>query len=183
MTSSPWRRIAAWNGTTSLRWRPIRCGPIGAHSITHAMLSSLKRDHGVRYELQRSKRVIEQHLDVVVDHLAFPYGDTEAAGAREFRIASEVGFRSAVTTQPGMITSHSGASPTSLPRLSVNGLWQDRRYLEVLLTGAPFAVLNGTRKLAHIGRGLTLSDRPAIPIRGSANRVIIAEELRKPGRI
>lgn len=141
-----------WDDLAALAADPL-C-TIGAHSMTHAMLSSLSED-GVRYELQRSKRVIEQHLDVVVDHLAFPYGDTEAAGAREFRIASEVGFRSAVTTQPGMITSHSGASPTSLPRLSVNGLWQDRRYLEVLLTGAPFAVLNGTRKLAHIGRGLT----------------------------
>ena len=127
---------------------------IGAHSMTHAMLSILS-DQEVRDELQQSKQVIEQHLDVVVDHLAFPYGDTEAVGPREVQIASEVGFRSAVTTRPGMITSRSGTSPTSLPRLSVNGLWQERQYLEVLLTGAPFAVLDGARRVAQMGRRLS----------------------------
>jgi peptidoglycan/xylan/chitin deacetylase (PgdA/CDA1 family) len=138
-----------WDKLAALAADPL-C-TIGAHAMTHAMLSTLN-EADVRHELQHSKQVIEQHLDVVVDHLAYPYGDTEAAGPREFRIAAEVGYRSAVTTRPGMITPRCGASPTSLPRLSVNGLWRDRRSLEILLTGAPFAVRNGTRKIARIGR-------------------------------
>jgi peptidoglycan/xylan/chitin deacetylase (PgdA/CDA1 family) len=140
-----------WDALATLAADPL-C-TIGAHAMTHAMLSTLSETE-VRDEMQHSKQIIEQRLGVVVDHLAYPYGDTEAAGAREFRIASEVGFRSAVTTRPGMIAPHCAAFPTSLPRVSVNGLWRDRRYLEILLTGAPFAMLNGTRKIADIGRGV-----------------------------
>jgi hypothetical protein len=36
---------------------------------------------------------------------------------------------------------------TALPRLSINGGWQDVGYLEVLLSGAPFALWNRGRRL------------------------------------
>ena len=35
----------------------------------------------------------------------------------------------------------------ALPRVSVNGLWQDLRHLEVLLSGAAFALWNRGRRL------------------------------------
>lgn len=136
-----------WDDLAELAADPL-C-TIGAHTMTHAMLSTLS-EQDVRDELQSSKRVIEQHLGIVVDHLAYPFGDAEAIGSREIRIARELGFRSATTTRPGMITQQCAMSPTALPRLSVNGHWQDRRYLEILLTGAPFALFKGVQKL---GRG------------------------------
>jgi hypothetical protein len=36
---------------------------------------------------------------------------------------------------------------TALPRLSVNGLWSDWSYLEMLLTGLPFALWNQGRRV------------------------------------
>ena len=52
-----------------------------------------------------------------------------------------------MTTRPGMVFTEHSEHLMALPRLSVNGNWQDRRYLEVLLTGAPFALWNRGRKL------------------------------------
>jgi hypothetical protein len=38
-------------------------------------------------------------------------------------------------------------APTDLPRVSLNGHFQDARHLDVLLSGVPFALLNGLRRL------------------------------------
>ena len=37
--------------------------------------------------------------------------------------------------------------PTALPRVSVNGNWQDIGYFEVLMSGAPFALWNRGRRV------------------------------------
>ena len=72
-----------------------------------------------------------------VSHFAYPFGDPTSAGPREFALAREVGFASAVTTRPGMIFAGHRDHLTALPRVSVNGNWQDAGYFEVLLSGAP----------------------------------------------
>jgi hypothetical protein len=58
-----------------------------------------------------------------------------------------LGFASAVTTRPGMIFPAHRDHLTALPRVSVNGNWQDGGYFEVLLSGAPFALWNRGRRL------------------------------------
>jgi hypothetical protein len=52
-----------------------------------------------------------------------------------------------VTTRPGMIFSGHRDHLTALPRVSVNGNWQDIGYFEVLLSGAPFALWNRGRRV------------------------------------
>lgn len=82
-----------------------------------------------------------------VDALAYPVGDPTSAGLREFKLAREIGFSCAVTTRPGMLFAAQAAHLTALPRLSVNGLWQNAGALETLLSGAPFFVWNCGRRL------------------------------------
>ena len=94
-----------------------------------------------------SKAQLEAAFGRRIDALAYPVGDPTSAGPREFELAREVGFRCAVTTRPGMLFSEHAAYPTALPRVSLNGLWQDEAYLEVLLSGAPFMVWNRGRRL------------------------------------
>jgi hypothetical protein len=62
-------------------------------------------------------------------------------------MARELGFETAVTTRPGVLYAGQEAHPTALPRLSVNGNWQDARDLEALLSGAPFALWNLGRRV------------------------------------
>ena len=63
-----------------------------------------------------SRARIEDVLQRPVVHFAYPYGDRIAAGPREFAIARAAGFKTAVTTRPGMMfaekrrTSHRAAA-------------------------------------------------------------------------
>jgi peptidoglycan/xylan/chitin deacetylase (PgdA/CDA1 family) len=100
-----------------------------------------------REEMSRSKQRIEERLGRPVRHFAYPVGDPTSAGRREFALARELGFASAVTTRPGMIFAAHKNHLTALPRVSVNGNWQDIGYFEVLLSGAPFALWNRGRRL------------------------------------
>jgi peptidoglycan/xylan/chitin deacetylase (PgdA/CDA1 family) len=119
---------------------------IGAHTLTHPMLA--RHDAAfARHEMAESRARIERELQAPVRHFAYPVGDPASAGPREFALAAQLGFACAVTTRPGMVFGEHAAHLTALPRLSVNGLWQDRRYLDVLLTGAPFALWNRGRRL------------------------------------
>ncbi len=89
---------------------------VGAHTHGHFCLSALS-DADARKEMLRSKRILEGYLSHPVLHLAYPYGQIEDAGEREFRIAAECGFLSATTTKHGSVAAHSGLH--SLPRLSI----------------------------------------------------------------
>ena len=83
----------------------------------------------------------------VAVHLSYPVGDRSSAGPREYRIAAELGFKTAVTTRPGVIFPSHRHHLTALPRISLNGEHQQLRYVRVLLSGAATAVWNGFRRV------------------------------------
>lgn len=98
-------------------------------------------------EMRASRDRIEQEIGRPCRHFAYPYGNRSAAGLREFGFAKKLGFASAVTTRPGMIFPDHAAHAMALPRLSVNGQWQDIEHFDMLLSGAPFALWNRGRRL------------------------------------
>jgi peptidoglycan/xylan/chitin deacetylase (PgdA/CDA1 family) len=117
---------------------------IGAHTVSHPSLSKLP-EKAVRTEMDISRSVIEAALGVRPTHLSYPFGDATAAGPREFRIAAELGFKTAVTTRPSVLFRSHAAQMTALPRISLNGEYQRLRYVRVLLSGAATAMWNGFR--------------------------------------
>jgi peptidoglycan/xylan/chitin deacetylase (PgdA/CDA1 family) len=119
---------------------------IGAHTITHCNLAKQSEEVAL-HELTASRDRIEEKLDRPVLHLAYPYGDRCAAGPREFALAQSAGFKTAVTTRPGMIFPESAGYLTALQRVSLNGNFQDERILPVLTSGAATAVWNGFRRI------------------------------------
>jgi peptidoglycan/xylan/chitin deacetylase (PgdA/CDA1 family) len=119
---------------------------IGAHTITHCNLAKQSEDVAL-HELAASRSRIEQALGREVLHLAYPYGDKIAAGPREFALAQAAGFKTAVTTRPGMVFPESADHLTALQRVSLNGNYQDARILPVLTSGAATAVWNGFRRI------------------------------------
>ena len=119
---------------------------IGAHSITHCNLAQ-QTEATASHEMATSRARIENVLQRPVLHLAYPYGDRIAAGAREFALARTAGFKTAVTTRPGMIFPENAQHMTALPRVSLNGNYQDKRILPVLTSGAATAMWNGFRRV------------------------------------
>src|SRR3954469_13726853 len=119
---------------------------IGAHTITHCNLAR-QSEETASFELATSRARIEAVLQRPVLHLAYPYGDRIAAGQREFRLAKAAGFKTAVTTRPGIIFPESAEHMTALQRVSLNGNHQDARILPVLTSGAATAMWNGFRRI------------------------------------
>lgn len=119
---------------------------IGAHTVNHVMLAKVS-DMAVRSELENGRAVIEAALGVAPKHLAYPVGDRTSAGPREFKIAAECGYKTAVTTRPGVLFRGHAGHLTALPRLSLNGEFQRPRYARVLVSGAATGLWNGFRRL------------------------------------
>jgi len=119
---------------------------IGAHTITHCNLAR-QTEETAKHEIITSRARIESALQRPTLHLAYPYGDRIAAGPREFALARAAGFKTAVTTRPGMIFPESADHLTALQRVSLNGNYQEARILPVLTSGAATAVWNRFRRI------------------------------------
>jgi len=119
---------------------------IGAHGVSHMRLAKLDAA-AARREMAESRATLERALNVEARHLCYPVGDATSAGKREFELARKLGFASAVTTRPGMIFPAHRETPHALPRLSINGRHQTLEAVDILLSGAPFALMNGGRRV------------------------------------
>lgn len=113
----------------------------GAHSMTHAALAKCTADEA-EWQIAASVEHVEHMLGGDCRHFAYPYGDLGSAGPREFEIAKRSGLKTSVTTRKGLIASDVRERLTALPRLSLNGDFQDARDVQVLLSGAPFKMLD-----------------------------------------
>lgn len=135
--------VMTWAEIRSLAADPLVT--IGAHTRTHLSLSKLPADEA-RAEIRASVERIECELGRPCRHFSFPYGDEASAGAREFDLAAQLGLKTAVTTRKGVIAREHAQHLTALPRVSLNGEYQDARYVKVFLSGAPFALWNAFRR-------------------------------------
>lgn len=120
---------------------------IGAHTLSHPMLAK-HPEETARREVAESKAWLEQALEMPIRHFAYPVGDPGSAGLREFALAKEAGFASAVTTRAGHLFAGHAEHLHALPRVSLNGLHQSEAALKALLSGLPFLLWNRGRKLS-----------------------------------
>ncbi|MEM1371648.1 MAG: polysaccharide deacetylase family protein [Pseudomonadota bacterium] len=136
--------IASWDELRAVADHPLLT--IGAHTTTHRALAHLPYTDA-KAEMQDSIARIEDELATPCHHFSFPYGCEKSAGPREFELAARLGVTTAVTTRKALIERRSNCALTGLPRVSLNGEYQDLRYIETLLSGAPFRIFNATRKV------------------------------------
>jgi peptidoglycan/xylan/chitin deacetylase (PgdA/CDA1 family) len=125
--ASALRRIGAWSGVGEEV--AIQAGPlshdqalelarhplieIGAHTVTHAALSTLSRSAQQR-EIGESRARLEDLIGRPVTSFAYPFGDY---GTETADLVREAGFRSACTTQLDAVRSSSNLF--HLPRVGV----------------------------------------------------------------
>lgn len=115
---------------------------IGAHTLNHYAVAKLSEDDA-RAEIAGSVARIEQELGRPCRHFSFPYGDETSCGPRDFAIVEALGLETAVTTHKDVLRARYPMS--GLPRISLNGHFQDARYLEIMLTGLPFQLFDGAK--------------------------------------
>lgn len=131
--------IMNWDEVRTIAADPLIS--IGGHTCYHMALANLPIEDCIR-EISTSIRELEEALSIECRHFAYPYGDSGSAGEREFAVAESLGLATAVTTRKGLIHASHRNNLMSLPRLSLNGDFQNMRYIEVLMSGLPFALWN-----------------------------------------
>lgn len=119
---------------------------IGGHTRRHYAVGKLAYADAVR-EVRDGLDRLEMELGKRPEHFSFPYGDRKSAGPRDFQIARELGLKTAVTTRKGVIYADHADYLSALPRVSLNGDYQDQKYVSLYLTGVPFALFNKFRKV------------------------------------
>jgi peptidoglycan/xylan/chitin deacetylase (PgdA/CDA1 family) len=133
-----------WDGIAELAKDPLVT--LGAHTVNHPILAKLPEDQATT-ELRMGRAVMESAIGVRAEHLAYPFGQIGTAGPREFRIAQELGYKTAVVTRPGVLFPEHAEHLWALPRISLNGEYQQLRHLRVLMSGAATAIWNGFRRV------------------------------------
>ncbi|KWT69441.1 hypothetical protein APY04_1524 [Hyphomicrobium sulfonivorans] len=137
--------IMSWDELRDLSTDPLVT--IGAHTRGHYALAKLAEPRA-RDEMTESVLRIEAELGLPCRHFSYPYGDEGSAGEREFRIAEGLELETAVTTRKGLLYPENAQDMMALPRLSLNGDYQDMRYVKALLSGVPFALMNTLKKFS-----------------------------------
>ncbi len=130
--------VMNWSELRSFAADPL-C-TIGAHTVHHYELAKLPADQA-RREIDQSAKVLEAQFGRRPRHLSYPIGGHASAGPRDYALAAELGFRTGVTTIPGALYPRTRDSLMALPRVSLNGLFQARRYMDVFAAPAVFSVL------------------------------------------
>lgn len=131
-----------WGEVRSIAADPL-C-TIGAHTVNHYAVAQLGETEALD-EMVASANRLERELGRRPEFFAYPYGDEESAGPRDFALAEKAGFKASITTRKGMIYPGHSAHLQALPRVSLSGSYQTLRFVKTLLTGAPFMLFNGLK--------------------------------------
>jgi peptidoglycan/xylan/chitin deacetylase (PgdA/CDA1 family) len=100
-----WTPLARSEGLTRDALRELAHHPlvtIGGHTTTHINLAQAPADV-VEREMRENRTFLEDIIQAPVVHFAYPFGNADACGPREAKLAAAAGFRSAVTTRRGGI--------------------------------------------------------------------------------
>ena len=139
------RNIAmTWDQVRALNDDPL--ASIEAHTVAHSALNQLSKEDA-RAEMVDSRERILVETGTEPKFFCYPYGDQTTCGAREFALAQDAGFEGAVTTRKGMLYAEHKDHLFFLPRVSLNGSYQQIKYVDLYMSGAPFLLYNKFNKV------------------------------------
>lgn len=120
--------------------RAIAADPLfraGAHTLTHVNLARMDEARLVR-EIVQSADAVAAWCGYRPESFCYPYGTRAAVNAKTQAAVANAGFACAVTTRPGVLRENGMDATPLFPRVSLNGHYQKKRYVEALLSGIPF---------------------------------------------
>ena len=139
MSATCHEMMMGWDEIRALAADPLVS--IGSASKAHYAMAKLSPEKAMS-EMAGSADTIEEKLGVRPIHFSFPYGDETAARARDFALAKEAGFKTAVTARKGVLFPAHRRYLTALPRVSLADAYRSRTYTALYLSGATFAFRN-----------------------------------------
>ena len=109
------RRFVNWDEAREMKAAGMT---IGSHTLTHRILGQLTAEEQ-RWEMQQSKRIIEENIGSSVDSIAYPVGIRGAFDDVTERIAAELGYSTGFSFYGGVNTLER-LRPTNLLRVATN---------------------------------------------------------------
>lgn len=135
--------LSDFNAREAMTWemaREITAGGLGtieAHTEKHIALS-LQQPDDIRDEMGKVSKRIAEMTGRRPRHFAYPFGDEHAVGQQAIDLVAEFGMATATTTQPGNLRARHAANMTGLPRITLNGLYQTKGFVSLVLSGLPY---------------------------------------------
>jgi peptidoglycan/xylan/chitin deacetylase (PgdA/CDA1 family) len=123
----------------ALSWEEIRqmsrdkIITIGAHSVSHPVLSQLSEEDSLE-EIRQSKLRIENETGIDLKHFAYPFGGIKEASIREYEMAAACGYDTAVTLVSASIFREHKQKLFKLPRIAV-GLSMNEETFDLMRFG------------------------------------------------
>jgi peptidoglycan/xylan/chitin deacetylase (PgdA/CDA1 family) len=105
--------VLTWS---ELREMSAECFDVGAHTVTHPVLTSLSSDEAMR-EVRDSKMAIERALNRPVTLFAYPFGELEHFNEETKRLVEKSGYGAACSAINGLVLPETDRF--ALPRLYV----------------------------------------------------------------
>ncbi len=133
-----------WDELRFMAQNPL--ATIGAHTLNHYNLLKLS-EIDARREIVESGSRIASELAMPAEHFAYPYGNRDAAGPREFKLCADAGYRSSVVTRLGNVHAEHVHHLHALPRIMISGRFQKIHHIDALISGVPGRLANGFRAL------------------------------------
>ncbi|MDC0357504.1 polysaccharide deacetylase family protein [Oligoflexia bacterium] len=109
--------ILTWDEVRELDQHPLIT--IGAHTTRHSVLSRLS-ERELKSELEESRQKLESQLEHAVAHFAYPFGEADHVGPKEFHAVQNAGFHSAFTTRSGHLHAEHKDHLFALPRIAID---------------------------------------------------------------
>lgn len=122
---------------------------IGAHTVHHYNLKRLTEEQ-VRWEMETSKKRLEEKIGRPVLHFSYPFGSRKEVGTREFSLAAACGFSTMTTVREGNIFPAHRRHMDCLPRVEITGRHQDLTLVDLRRCGLVAFVRNGPKRVVTV---------------------------------
>ncbi|TPM46402.1 polysaccharide deacetylase [Mesorhizobium sp. B2-2-3] len=139
--------LMTWSEIRAIAAHPLVT--IGAHTINHSNLKRLS-EADARHEIVGVKSILRAELGEEPRHFAYPYGYASAVGCREVGLVRDAGYTSAVTTRHGVLRAEHAGFLHALPRISVNGRYQNLAHIRTMLSGVTTPLANAGKMVVTI---------------------------------
>lgn len=139
--------LMGWDDLRQISHHPLVT--IGGHTVHHYNLMRLSLEKALG-EMEQGASALEAQLGARPRHFAYPYGYASAVGPREVALAREAGFTTAVTTRHGVLKPGHGQHMHALPRISINGRYQELGHVRTMVNGLTTPLANGGRSLVTV---------------------------------
>lgn len=124
-----------WQELNDLSMSPL--ATLGTATASYAALALSPTDVAER-DMHNGRIAMEASLGHGAAHFAYPFGNTGSFDRQHMRMASQLGFTTAVTSEPGVIVPGK-TDVMRLPRISWDGQRTSLRQMRVILTGMTVA--------------------------------------------